>query len=70
MAILSPMQGAHGWRYWIRHFTEASGTSQKSQFKTEVVDFFYFGQEVAVCLLGQQAKGGAGGDRVSVVAAH
>lgn len=44
-------------------FTEASGTSQKSQFKTKVVDFFYFGQEVAVCLLEQKAKGGAGGNR-------
>lgn len=45
------------------YFTEVSGTSQKSQFKTEIVDFFYFGQEVAVCLLGQKAKGGAGGNR-------
>lgn len=44
-------------------FTEASGTSQKSQFKTKVVDFFYFGREVAVCLLEQKAKGGAGGNR-------
>lgn len=44
-------------------FTEVSGTSQKSQFKTEVVDLVYFGQEVAVCLLGQKAKGGAGGSR-------
>lgn len=53
---------------------EARGTGQKSQFKTEAADLLYFGQEEAVCLLGQKAMGGAGGgggrQRVWAAAAH
>lgn len=50
---------------------EARGTGQKSQFKTEAADLLYFGQEEAVCLLGQKSMGGAGGkQRVWAAAAH